>query len=310
MRVAIVGCGRMGRERAMAAASFGAETVFLFDEDSNRMKSLAESCLVARTVSGPGDLFNEKIDALFICVPPFCRGPLELRAIDSGMPFFVEKPIGVTANQVRTVIENLLRKPVLTAVGYMNRYRNSVGCAKNILRSRKIIGVSSGWVGKKYGVPWWSVLEQSGGPFNEQATHMVDLIRYLAGVGEPVYAVAQPPADIETTVLAVMRLSGGGLGSFLYSCEAMDKDIFVVIETPEGALELRGWNFSLLHNSIDASQPEPESKPIFEKETHAFLEAVVTGNKGLILADFGEAFQTQILMDSLLRMIRPSIAGL
>ncbi len=310
MRVAVVGCGRMGRERAMAAASFGVEPVLLFDEDSSRAKSLADECPSARTVKGSDVLFDERLDALFICVPPFCRGPLELRAIGSGIPLFVEKPIGVTAGQVRAVLDNLVRTPVLTAVGYMNRYRNSVSCAKAILRSRNIIGISAHWAGKKYGVPWWGVLEQSGGPFNEQATHLMDLFRYLADGVEPLYAAARAPAGVDTTVLAVMRLPGGGLGSFLYSCEAKEKDILVVIETLEGMLELRGWDLDLARNTIDESRPEPESKPIFEKETHAFLQAVATGNKNLILVDFEEAYQTQIVMDSVVRMIRPSVTNL
>jgi myo-inositol 2-dehydrogenase / D-chiro-inositol 1-dehydrogenase len=310
MRVAVVGCGRMGRERAKAAASFGAKAVLLFDEDGSRAKSLADECPNACTMKGADALFDERLDALFICTPPFCRGPLELRAIRSGIPFLVEKPIGVAASQVQSVLDNLRRTRVLTAVGYMNRYRNSVSSAKAILQSRNIIGVSAHWAGKKYGVPWWGVLQQSGGPFNEQATHLMDLFRYLADGVEPLYATARASAGIDTTVLAAMRLPGGGLGSFLYSCEAKEKDIFVVVETSEGAVELRGWDLDLVRNTIDESRPEPESKPIFEKETHAFLQAVATANKNLILVDFEEAYKTQIVMDRVLRMIRPSVTNI
>lgn len=313
MRVAVVGCGRMGRERAMAAASFGVEAVLLFDEDGSRAKSLADDCRGAHALKAVDAVFNKKIDervdALFICTPPFCRCPLEIRAIGSGIPFFVEKPIGVTAGQVRAVLESLGRTSILTAVGYMNRYRNSVSRAKAILRSRNIIGITAHWAGRKYGVPWWGNLEQSGGPFNEQATHLMDLFRYLTEGVEPLYATAQAPGGVETTVLVVMRLSGNGLGSFLYSCEAKDKDIFIVIETSEGVLELRGWDLDLVRNTIDGSQPEPESQPIFEKETHAFLQAVAARNKNLVLADFEEAYQTQVLMDRVVQMIRPSVAN-
>jgi predicted dehydrogenase len=310
IRVAIVGCGRMGRERAKAAASFGAQKILLFDEDVSRAESLAQECPGAETLRDPEALFNGGIDTLFICTPPFCRGYLELRAIESGIPFFVEKPIGVTARQLRAVKNSLARSPVLTAVGYMNRYRNSVSCAKAILQSRTIIGISAHWVGKKYGVPWWGVLAQSGGPFNEQATHGVDLFRHLAGGADPLYAVAQTAGGVETTVLAVMRLSGGGLGSFLYSCEAKDKDIFVVIETPDGVIDLRGWDLEMARNTIDGSQPDPESNSIFEKESHVFLQAVARGDKSLILADFNEAHQTQVLMEGILGMIRPGVASL
>ena len=306
MQVAVVGCGRMGRERALAAASFGVETIFLLDEDGSRAELLASACANTHILKGADALFDERPDALFICTPPFCRGPLELHAISSGIPFLVEKPIAVTSAQLQVVRDHLKRTPVLTAVGYMNRYRNSVQHAKAVLRSRHLIGITAHWAGKKYGVPWWGILEQSGGPFNEQATHIMDLLRYFTNGVEPLYAAAQAPHGLETTVLAVVGFTDNGLGSFLYSCEAKDKDIFVVFETAEGVVELRGWDLELVRNTIDESRPDPESKRIFEKETHAFLQAVASGNKNLVLCDFDDAYETQLLMDRVVKMIRPN----
>jgi hypothetical protein len=71
-------------------------------------------------------------------------------------------------------------------------------------------------------------------------------------------------------------------------------------------LELRGWDLDLVHNTIDGSQSQTETMPIFEKETHVFLHAVAGGNGDHILADFKEAYQTQLLMDRIVGMIRPS----
>lgn len=303
MRVAVVGCGRMGKERAKAAKSFGVSALFLFDEDAQRAELLAAECGGAQCLKESGDLFEEKIDALFICIPPYYRGRLEIQAIDSGVPFFVEKPIGVTAEQVRNILERLDSRNVMNAVGYMNRYRNSVLHAQKVLAGQDLIGIAAHWIGRKYGVPWWSVPELSGGPFNEQATHLIDLLRFLAGSVEILHAVASSSED-ETTVLTTVRLNGRGLGSLLYSCEAREKDILIAVETSQGVLELRGWDLELVRNTLDGSLPEPESKPIFEKETHAFLSAVGTGNPGLILADFRDAFQTQVAMDTAVRMIR------
>ena len=305
MRVAVVGCGRMGKERAKAAHSFGGNCLLLFDEDRQRAEMLAREYPGARTLSEPAELFREKLDALFICVPPYSRGKLEMQAIDSGVPFFVEKPIGITGAQVEPILERLDRRNVLNAVGYMNRYRNSVLHARHLLAGRSLIGIAAHWIGKKYAVPWWCVPELSGGPFNEQATHLIDLFRFLAGDVETLYATARSSEGTETTVHAVLRFRDGALGSFLYSCEAKEKDILIAVETPEGVLELRGWDLELARNTIDGSLPDPESKPIFEKETHAFLNAVATGKAGLILADFREAYQTQIAMDSAIQMMRP-----
>jgi predicted dehydrogenase len=186
----------------------------------------------------------------------------------------------------------------------MNRYRNSVLHAQKALAGRNLIGIAAHWIGRKYGVPWWPVLELSGGPFNEQATHLVDLFRFLTGSVEMLHAAASSSGN-ETTVIANLGLKGGGVGSFLYSCEAKEKDILIAIETSDGALELRGWDLELVRNTIDGSISQPEPKPIFEKETHAFLGAVKTENPRLILADFRDAFRTQIAMDTAVRMIRP-----
>jgi len=304
MRVAVVGCGRMGRERARAASALGADAILLFDEDCSRAESLAVECGSATPLVDLATLLDGKPEAIFVCTPPFCRGPLENRAVDLGIPLFLEKPIGLSAHQVHTLLDKLRKRELLNAVGYMNRYRNSVAHARAILQTRSIIGITAHWVGKKYGVPWWAVREQSGGPFNEQATHLMDLFRYFSGVTETLYAAAQAPEGIETTVVVTLRLAGGGLGTFLYSCEAKDKDILISIETTDGALDLRGWDLEMTRNTIDGSYPNPESRPIFEKETHAFLQAVATGDRALILSDFAEAYETQLAMDSVAGMIR------
>jgi myo-inositol 2-dehydrogenase / D-chiro-inositol 1-dehydrogenase len=304
MRVAVVGCGRMGRERAKAAKSLGVEALLLFDEDPSRAKLLAAECGAAEVKEGVADLLAAELDGIFICTPPFCRGPLEVRAIELGIPFFVEKPVGVSAEQVLTVVERLRKFQLLNAVGYMNRYRNSVEHVRQTLQTRTLLGITAHWIGKPYAVPWWSNREHSGGPFNEQATHLMDLIRYLSGEPETLYAAAVATNGLETTVDVTLRLASGGLGNFLYSCQARDKDILLSIQTTDGVIDLRGWDLELARNTIDDSYPDAESKPIFEKETHAFLEAIARKDATLILSDFASGYQTQTAMDSVKKIIR------
>jgi myo-inositol 2-dehydrogenase / D-chiro-inositol 1-dehydrogenase len=307
MRIAVVGCGRMGRERVRAAETFGVDEILLLDEDSGRARALASECVRASAVADFPNVFEERPDAIFICTPPFCRGTLENRAIALGIPFFVEKPIAMSATQVQSVLENLRHRDVLNSVGYMNRHRNSVAHAKAILRSRTIISMTAHWIDKKYRVPWWDLMGQSGGPFNDVATHLMDLFQYLCGVEETLHAAARVWEGVESTVVVTFQLYGGGLGTFLYSCEGKDKDIVISIGTTEGVVTLRGWDFELACNTIDGSSPEPESKPIFEKETHRFLKAVSSQDRSLILSDFAEAFKTQVAMDKVTRIIRRSV---
>ena len=103
MQIAIVGCGRMGRERAAAAAALGVERILLADEDRHRAESLgADFVPKAKIMADTRAVLDARPDAIFVCTPPFCRGLVENDAIDLGIPFFAEKPIGISIAQAQS----------------------------------------------------------------------------------------------------------------------------------------------------------------------------------------------------------------
>jgi myo-inositol 2-dehydrogenase/D-chiro-inositol 1-dehydrogenase len=175
LRVAIIGAGRMGRERARAAGLLGAKVVTVCDADLERAKTLAGEFQAESVVADAGDLHWQSVDAVFICTPPGCRGAAEIAAIDAGIPLLVEKPIGLSTHHASRVLEALDRHSVINAVGYMNRYRDSVCRARDLIGTTLPIGVVFHWLATQYRVPWWLNREKSGGPINEQCTHFIDL---------------------------------------------------------------------------------------------------------------------------------------
>src|SRR3954464_6164704 len=72
-RVAVVGCGRMGAQRARAAHRLGAELV-LSDGDEERSRLLASEFPSASTAP-PQRLDWAALDAVFVCTPAGARGP-------------------------------------------------------------------------------------------------------------------------------------------------------------------------------------------------------------------------------------------
>lgn len=294
LQVGIVGCGRMGKERARTSVLAGAEIAVVYDPDFQRAEALA--CLYgAHTVGAPSNIPLANLDALFVCTPPGSRGVVELGAIDAKVPFLVEKPIGISATSAEPVLQALRRKPVTHAVGYMNRYRASVQHAKRALANCKLLGIVAFWVGRKYGVPWWLDLQTSGGPVNEQATHMLDLCRYFGGEVE----VIEGASGTGMEAAAILRFQNGCLGTVLYSCEAMDKQIGFRIIAAEGSIELSGWDLRVSLNSIDQVIPTMQDEDIFLKETSQFLTAVRTGDHSLIESTLEDAWRTQSLMDAM-----------
>jgi predicted dehydrogenase len=286
-------------ERAAALEKLGARTVWFCDSDPARAEALA-SKFGSSWIARPEDLDLGSLDAVFVCLPPGYRGPIELQCLAHSIPLFVEKPIGLSAEHAIPLLELLQRSRVINAVGYMNRYRNSVRLAREVLSGRKVLGITCAWVGRKYRVPWWNDKDLSGGPFNEQATHVVDLCRCLVGEVGATASVAAPSenrSDPEYGVAVALQFLNGAVGTVFYNCEAKEKDIRLNVFCEEGTVTLEGWDFAMTQNSIDGTLPEAESAEIFLKETQAFLNALGSNDQSLIECDFAEAYQTQRVVD-------------
>jgi len=125
---------------------------------------------------------QEKPDALVICTPPFAHGDIEVEACQAGIPFFVEKPVAVNLEIARRVQKAVAESGVATQVGYMFRFAQPILKVREMLADRAVAMVQAHYY--MPGLPrpaWWPKMELGGGQLIEQATHMLDLGRFLAG---------------------------------------------------------------------------------------------------------------------------------
>ncbi len=295
IRVAIVGCGRMGAERAACVTGYGATIAYCADTDGERARALA-SRFTSQAIADMHAIPWREVQAVFVCTPPSTRSVV-LDAIAAGVAVLVEKPIGLSAAEGAALASAVEKKPVINAVGYMNRYRPQVLAARAAAAAATVSAVAGHWASKRYAVPWWSQPTLSGGPFNEQATHLVDLVRFVVGEIADVRAFAGPSGDEKSISRAAvaMRFENGAVGTLAYTCEADDKHIGLHVMTRAGAIELRGWNFARA-----GGDEEPDPNP-FMLETTAFLEAVSSGDARHIRSDFADAAKTQAAVDLIRR---------
>jgi len=123
-----------------------------------------------------------KPDAIVICTPPFAHGDIEEEAAKRGIHFFVEKPVAITMDMAGRVLNAIGEHRVITQVGYMFRLAEPIIKAQQMLSTRAVAMVQAhyympGMPGKN----WWAKIDMGGGQLVEQATHMLDLGRFLAG---------------------------------------------------------------------------------------------------------------------------------
>jgi predicted dehydrogenase len=297
----------MGTMRARAARKWGADVCAVFDTDAARSRALADAMAPCRAATTPSLADWSDFDAVFVCTPPCERGAA-YEALARSIPTFIEKPIGLSAPKAAELARLASRQAVLTAVGYMNRYRASVRLARQRLQGQTLLGACAHWVNGVYKVPWWSCVEQSGGPLNEQATHFVDLARFLLGEPTRVAASATPhPTHPHLVGNAVLTLSfdNAVLASLFYSCRADVKAISFRVFTTCEELCLEGWDLDLIdpedHRLL---APAPTDRyTIFDTETATFLDAIVAHKPSTILCNLTDALRTQHVLDAATRAL-------
>ena len=241
---------------------------------------------------------QEKPDALVICTPPFAHGDIEEGACEAKIPFFVEKPVAVNMELANRVQKAVAKAGIATQVGYMFRFAEPILAVKKMLAEHPVAMVQAHYY--MPGLPardWWKKMELGGGQLIEQATHMLDLGRFLAGDAKTVVGRATrtrdwtPPAgyvapegllryteglEIPDTTGLVIEYESGALGTMSCSIVPQAKwDIGFKVVAEGLLITIDGANCSWAgdeEGSMTAAEDWP-SGVLYE-----FLDAVKAGS--------------------------------
>ncbi|PVZ09108.1 Gfo/Idh/MocA family protein [Actinomycetospora cinnamomea] len=222
LRVGIVGAGGVARRHAGTLAVMpDVALVGVTDPDAERAEDLAGA--VGATPARDLDaLLARGLDAVWVCVPPFAHGEVEERVAAAGVALFVEKPLGLDVAAAERVAAAVATAGVPTSVGHHWRSSTAVARARGLLAGRTVRLVSATWLDKVPPVPWWARRGSSGGQVVEQAVHVLDLARLLAGEVTAVHAVADdaPPdgGDVDSATAGTLRFAGGAVGTLAATC--------------------------------------------------------------------------------------------
>jgi myo-inositol 2-dehydrogenase/D-chiro-inositol 1-dehydrogenase len=222
-RIGIIGAGGVAQRHARVLSGLpDVQVVAVTDVVAEAAGRLADAC-GARAVPDVAAVLDAGVDAAYVCVPPFAHGDAERAVIAAGVPLFVEKPIAVDQGTALEIAAQISKSNLLTAVGHHWRYLAVVEQARALLAGRPVRLVTGAWLDKVPPVGWWPHAEKSGGPVVEQAAHVIDLARHLAGEVTEVWAAGNgtPPvegADVDGATAAALRFAGGAVGTVTATC--------------------------------------------------------------------------------------------
>ena len=219
VRIGVVGCGgRAGSHLRALQRNPEAEIVAVADVVEAAAAKAGEALGVPHYGDHRSLLERRDLDAIWISVPVFAHGAIELDVIDRGLPFFVEKPVARDMETAQRVAAALDRAGLWAAAGYQLRYGEGVRRARAYVAGKTVALVEGHyWSGTGRHGGWVADFERAGGQLVEQATHTVDLMRFIAGEVAEVYAQQTTRVLREITApdtyTVSLRFGSGALGT-------------------------------------------------------------------------------------------------
>lgn len=185
-KIAIIGCGLIGRKRAAALA--GGQLVMACDLDESRARSLAATAPGCVATANPSDVFSSEAAIVVISTLNNALAPLALAAAKAGKHVLVEKPAARNVAELELVRNAATESGVLVRVGYNHRFHPALQKARELVDAGALGDLMfvrgryghGGRVG--YDREWRSNPELSGGgELIDQGVHLIDLAGWFLG---------------------------------------------------------------------------------------------------------------------------------
>ncbi|WP_059103009.1 Gfo/Idh/MocA family protein [Shouchella shacheensis] len=298
VHVGFIGAGGIAQAHLKnVAANPKAKIVAISDISPQAVEAQSEVYEASAYTDAYEMLEAEKLDAVFLSIPPFAHGTLEEDIVAKGIHLFVEKPVELDLEQAKKKWKVIEESGVLHASGYCLRYWDVVQKAKDFLQGRDVALVRGHYLTSFVETPWYRLEDKSGGQLVEQSTHILDLFRYLGGeiVEVSGHMALQVSQDIEGITIpdvtaVTTRFASGAIGQLSSTFIQSDHRMGVELMGRGFRVTLEGGTLTIVDNG---------EKEVFESEVDfyevqdaAFIEAVQKKEAALILASYEEGMKT------------------
>jgi len=189
VKIGIVGCGLIGKRRALIAQqSPDDEVVIVADVDKSRAEAVAteNGCLAATEWQ---EIINsEDVEAVVVATPNKYLMPVAVAALQHGKHVLVEKPPGRNYHETEQMVVAAKKAGRVLKVGFNHRHHPAIWkahelCARGELGKLMYIRAVYGHGGRPgYDKEWRADADLSGGgELLDQGVHIVDLCRWFLG---------------------------------------------------------------------------------------------------------------------------------
>lgn len=283
LRIGVVGCGRISARHfeAIAAHSKNIELVGVCDTHEGRRTAAAKSMVTKGYARLEELLTDSNPDIVTLCTPSGLHPGQAIFALESGKHVITEKPMATRWEDGLKMIAAADAADRLLFVVKQNRHNSTLQALKKAIDSNRFgkiysVAVNVFWTRPQDyydSDPWRGTWEFDGGALMNQASHYIDLLDWLVGPLESLYAYTGTLArkiEVEDTAALALRWRSGALGTVNVSMLTYPKNLegSITILGEKGTVKVGGVAVNeIQHWEFAESAPEDESLKAHKYQT-------------------------------------------
>ena len=316
LRIGVIGAGTQGTLLSETAEQVGANIVAIHDRKLVKARKLALLRKATLATDNLDEFFNVKMDGLLVCTVPKIRTELIKRACKNNIHLLIEKPPAYNLVEGKECLSAIEKAGVITSVGFQLRYEPRYERLKQLIEGHKIHLVRTVCTVDYYlnfRMPdWFLKNDASGGPIAEQASHLLDIARFVLGNPKATKATSfgirnmatdRTEFNAENSIQIIYELDNGVIGVHTNHCGH---------ETSTFDLELIGPRLRLVANATEKTihgmingkkinENVPYTTQLGLNKVTAWLKAIKTGERNYLQSDYLESLNTQSLIEAAIK---------
>jgi len=195
LSVGIIGVGRIGKVHTMSIMNHipMVRVKGITDVNMNAANEWAEEAGIEKVYKDYKEMLADaEIDAVLICSATDTHMEIAIAAAEAGKHIFCEKPVDLSVEKVKKILESVEKAGVKFQVGFNRRFDHNFRKAKELIESGTIgdlhlLKITS----RDPGLPHMEYLKVCGGIFMDMTIHDFDMAGFLTGSeAEEVYTAA------------------------------------------------------------------------------------------------------------------------
>lgn len=238
LRIALIGCGKLGQKHLQALVRFKRMTLVATVDP---VIDKAQAAAVAFDADAYGDvqtLWHEKpdLDAVIIATPSGTHRTLVEEALDHHVHVMVERPLALSVHDASEIVDLARQTNRIVAVTQLDRFAYSVELALDAFRQGRLGSLIEGGMAVRLSrpqsyydaEPWRATRSMGGGILFNQAIHALDILLQFTGDIDEVFcytATRTHRTECEDTLVATLKTRDGALFSINATTSVADSNL-------------------------------------------------------------------------------------